>query len=389
MAIPIKMPAYMYKDVVQSFIDKGCSLLNTKEEFDSILNDIIMFNKTRDKLPRLFPQFTYVASCGCKNTVYYNVFLNRGTGVICPKCTSVKNAKSKKEENIGISNIELELDCITYFDSIVKEHFEIIKCFDGCKCDIAFRPLNITDDIWCGIQVKTTNLNIREYPFHLNNCYENLIILCICYVDKKMWAIPYENVKDLKKITIGLKKSKYNIYELTNENIISKLNELYNNSIKFNFETLDTPSNIYQKREKEYRRYRENILNFIKFDDNKMEGMVYDFKIGNKKVQEKVGGIKKDRNSYNFCLWKNNGKIDNMRTFTQYKSGDNDLYWLNCEGKKNFYVIPEKILIEYNFIGNNKKRAFGCNPLKFGTWYNEYLFDYENIDKERLLKLIY
>jgi len=384
---PIKMPVYKYENVVQSFIDKGCSLLNTEEEFDSILNNISVFNKNNTK--KLYPQFKYTALCGCENTVYYNVFLNRGTGVICPKCTIVKNAKNKKEKNIGISNIELELDCITYFTELVKEHFEIIKCFDGCKCDIAFRPLNITHDIWCGIQVKTTNLNTIDYNFSIvKKGYENLIILCICFVDKKMWAIPYEYVKDLKKITIGFKKSKYNIYELTTENIISKLHEFYNKSNKFEFESLDIPRNIYQQREKEYRKYRENILNFIKFDDNEMEGLVYDFKIGDKKVQEKVGGLRKDRNSYHFSLFKNNGIFEKKRRFTQYKLGDNDIYWLNCEGKKYFYVIPEKILIEYNYIGNDKKKSFGCNPLQIGAWYNEYQFDYEKVDKERLLKLI-
>lgn len=381
------MPAYIYNDVVKSFTDKKCTLLNTEEEFDSIQSDIYVFNKNNNK--KIYPQFKYIASCGCENTVYYNVFLNRGTGVICPKCTIKKNAKTKKDENIGINNIELELDCITYFTELVKEHFEIVKCFDGCKTDTTFRPLNITNDIWCGIQVKTTNLKTRDYNFSIvKKGYENLIILCICYVDKRMWAIPYENVKDLKKITIGLKKSKYNIYELTNENIISKLIELYNDTNKFDFEKLDIPPNIYQQREKEYRLYRKEILNFIKFDDNKMEGMVYDFKIGDKKVQEKVGGLRKDRNSYHFSLYKNNGLLEKKRVFTQYKSGDNEIYWLNCEGKKYFYVIPEKILIENNYIGDDKKRAFGCNPLKIGAWYNEYLFDYENVDKDRLLKLI-
>lgn len=90
----------------------------------------------------------------------------------------------------------------------------------------------------------------------------------------------------------------------------------------------------------------------------------------------------------NLSYYKNNGKIDNKRIFTQYKSGDNDIYWLNCEGKKYFYVISEKIVIEYNYIGDENKRVLFCNPLQIGTWYNEYLFDYENVDKERLLKLI-
>ena len=75
------------------------------------------------------------------------------------------------------------------------------------------------------------------------------------------------------------------------------------------------------------------MISFIKFEDNGMEGLVWDFKIGEKKTQEKVGCLRKDGNSYIFCLFKNNGKINKKSTFTQYKSGDNDVYWLNCEGK--------------------------------------------------------
>ena len=382
------MPAYKYKDVVKSFTDKNCTLLNTEQEFDTIQSDILTFNKTRGKKARLYPQFKYTASCGCENTVYFNVFRNRGTGVICPKCISKKNAQIKKEQNVGITNIYNELNCINYFNGLVNEHFEIVKCFDGCKCDIAYRPINITNDVWCGIQVKSTNILTREYSFHLDkNDYTNLIILCICFVDKKIWAIPYDIVKSMEKITIGLKRSKYNIYEL-NENIIDKLTQLYNDSHKFEFETLDTPQNIYQIREQEYRRYRENTLNFIKFEDNGIEGLVYDFKISEKKIQEKVGGIRKGGNGHLFCLWKNKGKINGKSIYTQYKSGDNDLYWLNCEGKKYFYVIPEKILILYNFVDRDKKRVLYCNPSLKNIWYNEYLFDYENVDKEKILKLI-
>jgi hypothetical protein len=385
----VTMPAYKYKDVVKSFTDKNCTLLNTEQEFDTIQNDISTFNKTRGKKARLYPQFKYIASCGCENTVYYNVFLNRGTGVICPKCISKKNAQNKKEQNVGITNIYNELNCINYFNGLVNEHFEIVKCFDGCKCDIAYRPINVTNDVWCGIQVKTTNNLTREYSFHLDkNDYSNLIILCICFVDKRIWAIPYDIVKGKMKITMGLKKSKYNIYEVTNANIIDRLTQLYNDSHKFEFESLDTPQNIYQIREREYRKFRGQVLNFIKFDDNGIEGLVYDFKISEKKIQEKVGCRKKGRNSYIFCLWKNNGTINNINTFIQYKSGDNDLYWLNCEGKKYFYVIPENILKNNNFIDGEKKRMLHCDPSLKNTWYNEYLFDYENIDKEKLLKLI-
>lgn len=86
--------------------------------------------------------------------------------------------------------------------------------------------------------------------------------------------------------------------------------------------------------------------------------MVYDFKIGDKKVQEKVGGKRKDRNMYIFCLWKNNGVLEKKRQITQYKKGDNDLYILNCEGKKYFYVIPEQILINKGCVDFEKRKFY-------------------------------
>ena len=116
----------------------------------------------------------------------------------------------------------------------------------------------------------------------------------------KIWAIPYENVANLTKISIGLYKSKYNQYEVTTETIVHNLLTAYNNCKKLkSFEELDTPINIYQQREQEYRKYRELTLKFIQFTDNGMEGLVYDFMIGNKKVQEKVSVFYK-----NGCLFR-------------------------------------------------------------------------------------
>ena len=43
------------------------------------------------------------------------------------------------------------------------------------------------------------------------------------------------------------------------------LNELYNITTKFNFDIINTPTNIYQQREQIFRKYREDIIDFIKF----------------------------------------------------------------------------------------------------------------------------
>ena len=204
-----------------------------------------------------------------------------------------------------------------------------------------------------------------------------------------MWLIPYEDVNGFKTIGVA-QKSKYNKYEANNETLLEKLGNYYETLNKFEFDVLNIPTSKCQKQEQEYRKIRETKLNFIEFKNNIMEGFVYDFMIGSKKVQEKVGTIAHDNpNSYSFQLTKYDCRIDGKCKNKSYEKGDNDLYWLNCKNGK-FYVIPEDALLENGYIGKEcKKEKLYVSPTNQNTcWCNEYLFDYNNIDKEKLLKLI-
>jgi hypothetical protein len=126
-----------------------------------------------------------------------------------------------------------------------------------------------------------------------------------------------------------------------------------------------------------------------------MEGSVYDFKIGDLKVQEKVAKISDDNKSV-FQLCKNNGRVNNKQNQCQYDIGDNDFYWINCDNKKNFFVIPEKTLVNKKLVGNekenNNRKIFKITIKetlhKSISWLQPYMFDYENIDKERLLHVL-
>jgi hypothetical protein len=121
--------------------------------------------------------------------------------------------------------------------------------------------------------------------------------------NKKMWLIPNATLSNQVKISIGLNRSKYEKYEINQYTIKNKLEEFYSTYEKLSYEILDTPLCEYQKREKEFYKYRESKINFFKFDYNVMEGMVYDYKIGNKRVQEKVASILKNTtNKYVFSL---------------------------------------------------------------------------------------
>lgn len=367
-----------YESMSSYFESKNCKLCYTKDEFNNY------YINNRQKL-------NYIASCGHENNVSWKNFQSLNQGINCPKCVN-KNTGEKLKEFRALDDNKnsciQEIKCINYFKDLVSNNFTTIKTFDGCKADIVIRKNNEEEDLWLGIQVKTTNKKTEkdQYYFRLNNGkYDNCILLCICEEDKKMWLIPYEEVHGLKTIGIA-QKSKYNKYEVTSENLTEKLTIYYNSTIKFDFNTLNTPTSKSQQQEQEYRSLRELKIDFIEFTNNHVEGLVYDFKIGEKKVQEKVGSIiHNNPNSFSFNLNKYECRIEGKCINQSYKPGDNDLYWLNCKNNK-FYVIPEKELIEHGYIGNKLKLY--VSPTNENTeWCNKYLFDYDNIDKKRLLQI--
>jgi len=206
-----------YQTVQKTFEQYECTLLTTEEEY-----------KLRNTSQ---PKYNYIASCGHEHIVYYHVFKSRQTGVICPSCMTIKNGKIAKErvKDDKLKYIKQELDCINYFKELISEEYIVIKAFDGCKSDIIVKPKHILENKWLGIQVKTCLKAVRGHSFLLlGKDYTNNMILCICLEDKKMWGLLQENLQEkLTKLSIGLKKSKYDQYELTFQNLIKTLNTNY------------------------------------------------------------------------------------------------------------------------------------------------------------------
>ena len=372
----LDIPTFQY--ITKSFSDKGCAVNMTEEEF----NTIYTTNKSK---------INYIASCGHNNSVSWKNFTSLNQGINCPLCVNINTGEKLKELRSGENNnssIEQEFKCIQYFIGIINKTFQIKKMFDGCRADIGIRLTDNIVDLWLGIQVKSTHkkCNRGQYDFTLNGInYDNYLILCICLEDKKMWLIPYEDVKGQKTIKISV-KSKYNHYEVTVNNIDNKLMNCYKDMPKFQFDILNTPTSDTHKQEQYYRKLREDKLDFIQFIYPEFEGTVYDFKISDKKIQEKVGFIcKNNPNSFGFSINKSDGRKYNC----SYKLGDNEFYWLHCKNTSRFYVIPESLLIEKGFIGDKCKQHLYISPTNIKTkWTNDYLFNYDNIDKERLLQLL-
>ena len=329
-----------YEKIVTAFKTRKCELLTTYDEW--------MNMKKEDN-----KKYKYVASCGHEHIVFYNVFKSRGTGVICPSCQRSNQAKISKEiaaEN-PLVNLKQEKDCIDYLIELTTGSFICKKLFDGCKADVALKPIDVESDEWIGLQFKTTKSIYKDnyYSFHLKKDYEDLYIFCMSLEEKKMWVFPYDAVKGKVKISIGSTKSKYDKYEL--KDIIQTIEKCYSSGVKFKFDALNLPICIYQQREQDFRKMREIAIPFLNFEYEEIEGTVYDFKVGNMKIQEKVGGVRYDRNTigaYQFQLAKNSGSKKKLGYFAKkcYNKNDNNFYWLNCPNKEEFYVIPEEELIE-------------------------------------------
>ena len=226
-----------YQTVQKTFEQYECTLLTTEEEY-----------KLRNTSQ---PKFNYIASCGHEHIVNYNSFKSaRQTGVICPSCMIIKNGKISKErfKDDKLQSIKQELDCINYFKELISEEYTVIKAFDACKSDIIVKPKHILENKWLGIQVKTClNANIRHSFALLGKDYTNIMILCICLEDKKMWGFLQENVQGLIRLSVGLKKSKYDKYELTFQNLIKTLNKNYE-LMANEFDILNLPISIFQQK---------------------------------------------------------------------------------------------------------------------------------------------
>lgn len=358
-----------FQDVYDTFKEKGCLLLIQKDEFDK------SNHKVKEK-------YNYIASCGHEHEVWLNVFKNRGTGIICPKCMITKHSKHRKETFKEHPNklSDLEYESIQFFRKHTKDSFDIKLTREGCLVNIALKPKNVLEDMWLMIHIKSTFKPSRDYAFKCGSEYANCVILCICQSDKRIWALDGNNINVSDKIAIGLKKSKYSQYEVSLDNVCETFNSFYNLLPNYSFDIINTPVSQFQQLEVKFIKHRELKVPLDYIYQEKY-GLVYDFMLNGLRVQEKVGHTAEKKKGTLFPLHKNNGKNGK----TSYKKGDADFYWLNCPNKKHFYIIPETLLIEYEYINTLKANGLYLNPYTNNKpWAKEYLFDYDQVDIDKI-----
>lgn len=127
-----------YLKLQKLFLDKNCILLSTPDDI----------SKQSTKIPKV----RFVASCGHDNSVFTNVFVHRGTGVVCKECI----IKRYKETEYTTDCKQIEYDGFKKLAHHIEEDFECRKLCEGTLCDYAIRPKHSSIDAWLSLQLKHT-----------------------------------------------------------------------------------------------------------------------------------------------------------------------------------------------------------------------------------------
>lgn len=360
-----------YEDMLERFAKFGLKLETTKEDF---LN-----NKMNT-----YSEYRFVATCGHERTGIYNNITFK-ENMLCIACSraaeTAKKIESAKKDGVVNAHV-LEYESICFVRDLIKDVFEVEVMDEGCKADLAIKPKFVTENEWIGVQLKATKQSVNdkkyEYSFSCKKDYTGMVLLFLCPKDSRIWMIDPEVAKQVTGMQIVDKEgTKYYKYKVNPNDLAGILMDSYNEFEKSDFNHLNLPVTDTHKQEQEFRKHREKKLGFITFERPHMNCMVYDFKVNGFTVQEKVS-----RDENRFSLHKSAG----VKKKQPYDKHDNDFYWLNMKDKKTFYVVPEKVLIDNGYVSNGDQK--GKIELRSNKeWLKEYKFEYDNINKDKLLNM--
>lgn len=361
---------------------KECSLLTQFDSFDNLNNKLCAKSK-----------LNILSKCGHESLIQYDNFKSKGCGIYCSEC--INKNRSSKLSNI---NNNIEYDSYNIIKNLINNNFEVIKMCEGTLADLVIRPLNSNNNKWLPIQLKATQepqvTNSNNYYFSKVNKYTNMLVICICIKDKRIWLFEGNNLKNIKCLRIGNYRSIYSSCEVNQNNLNNQLQHFYNTYELLNFENANTPISKQCINEQKYRKLRESKLPYINFEYPEQDGLSYDFIVNNLKIQEKVATYYYKRGK----LCPDTYIIHISRHKTCYKKGDNNLYWFVIPNTDLFYLVPEEILIEKGYIDNNSCKLlitlypiYTYNKLinrKISSyWINEYLFDYNLLQQDIFIKI--
>ncbi len=379
-----------YNKVKECITNNGCKLLTTFEEFEEI-------RKTALNNYYGFVRVKFIGLCGHESSAVFTNFNVRKTGITCKSCIKLNTSKQLYINNRKLNNSVTENDSIKILEKHLIE-YDIKRTNEGCTADLIIREKEKKDTQWIPVQVKSTaQLCHNMYSFRgMKESYKNMLLICICISEDKIWIMPYNNINITKGNLNISKKSKYNKFLIEdNTKICSIIPQYETNIVRDIDELLMKPVTVLQQREQEYVKKRESILDFLKFDKMEVQNTPTDFMINGKTIQEKVAGKLKETNKMLVEFASNNGKVDGIRKQRTYRLKENNFYWINSSVDNRFWIIPEIELFNRGYISSseeikNKTRIHIPINNIFNSncrWLNDFEYSYENPDKNKLIKL--
>ena len=353
---------FEFGEIKKKFRDKDCIVLTTEDEFTTEK----MHTKTKMRV---------TMSCGHEDILSLNAFQKRRHS-ICQNCIYKEVTKNNYNEieRMATGNIN-EAKCFDYIKNLLINDFEVKKTHEGCKCDMIIKPLDMLEDKWLGIQLKQTTITqtVKQYGFKKIGKYPDIVIICIVLPINKILIFDGNDLLGKSGISIGTNESKYDKNEVLKENLVELIKIKYDIYPKHSSEDLNIPTFVLHQIEHENRLFRENLFNNqFKLEYPNLDGTKYDIIINNFKVQDKCGQRVRNLNSYYVHI--------SCSNYNNYKLGDNDFYWINMPDS-NFYIIPEKILLEDN--GNIIIR------ITLNKKYEDYYFKYDDPNIIQKLKEVF
>jgi hypothetical protein len=380
-----------YEDVKEDYEKYFCTLLTTEEEYNLIKDmrksclkyQVPCCNKILESIYRNFTKKKDKGKC-------YKCLMN---GTDFKQKLSDKHSDRSNEFNVP-HTIYQEYQGMTYLKDLLEKEFDIKKPALYCKADMIIKPKSEKNDLWLKVQIKTTGKNYNNYYkfYPHNKNYDNHLLILMSIEDKKIWFFDGELSKNIKDLIISTKNDKYKSNEITEDNIIKSTQEFYDKLEKFTEKKSIEFDNKNSQREYLYFKKREDKFPNFVYVYPEVEGTVYDLKINNYKVQDKVYSIV-DKTNYKAYIQK-----QYKRNRIPYEKGDNDLYWIWLENSDYFFLFPESVLIEQNIIktldDNSDKKYLDHiyinmkdntdNTNKY--WYNSYKY---NIKDKGIVNKIY
>jgi len=372
-----------YEKVKLCFDENDCTLLTSFEEFEEL-------RKTVLKTWYQFVRVKFIGVCSHESSVVFTNFNLRKTGKTCKACV-IRENKVLLKKNINVNYIEYE--GIKLIEEYLSPFYEVIRMKEGCLADMAIRKKGDHEDKWIPIQAKSTmSLSHGMYSFTVYNIYKDMMVICVCISEKKVWAVPYNHLAVKSKLNISV-KSKYSKYLIDNSTINTFIDKYISDIVYNTIDVLLTPTHLLQQREQLYVKKREQCLPFLSYQYPNVQNTCVDVIVNGKKVQEKVLGFIQSKKGLYCTFSANNGKYEGKRQFRMYQLGENDYYWLHSSIDDRFWIIPEQVVYEKGYI-SNKNEIKSKRTLWFKSdnnvtqkWLNDYEYNYTSINTETIMKI--